>query len=257
MTTFRQLRILILLLVLALVAASAWLTKLRSTDWDSPLVVAIYPINADGSAVSGAYIDQLLLDQFAAIETFFRDEAGHYELALAEPVALVLGPVLEELPPQPPADRNILGVMLWSLKLRYWAWQVADAGPAADIQIFVLYYDPAEHPRLDHSLGLQKGLVGVVHAYAASQQSGMNQVIIAHELLHTLGATDKYDLATNVPLFPAGYADPGQQPLYPQSYAEIMAGRMAVSPAEIRQAENLGEVVIGEATALEINWIEN
>jgi len=32
--------------------------------------------------------------------------------------------------------------------------------------------------------------------------------VIAHELLYTLNATDKYDLNTGLPIFPNGYAEP-------------------------------------------------
>ena len=81
-----------------------------------------------------------------------------------------------------------------------------------------------------------------------------NHVVIAHELLHTVGASDKYDAVSNQPLFPAGYADPEQRPRYPQRRAEIMAGRMATSAASFRDAQRLKEVVIGEATAREIKW---
>ena len=44
-----------------------------------------------------------------------------------------------------------------------------------------------------HSTGLQKGMLGVVNAFASADQEGSNAVVIAHELLHTFGATDKYD----------------------------------------------------------------
>lgn len=53
---FRILRISLLMATLAIVAASTWLTRLRTTDWDAPLWVAIYPINGDGRATTAAYI---------------------------------------------------------------------------------------------------------------------------------------------------------------------------------------------------------
>lgn len=257
MSTFKQLRILFLLLILFLVAASTWLTQLRSTRWDKPLVVAIYPINGDGSAQSAAYIEGLSLDTFEDIETFFADEAEQFRLSLKQPVDIVLGPVLTDHPPAPPKDRNPLGVMWWSLKIRWWAWQVArDVGPPANIQIFVLYNDPDLNPQVAHSLGLKKGLLGVVHAFASPRQAAGNNVVVAHELLHTVGASDKYDLQTNLPLFPIGYAEPDNQPPLPQEFAEIMAGRVPLSLTTMRQARDLGEVMIGEYTAQEIRWID-
>ena len=257
MSTFRKLRILTLLFILLLVAVSSWLSQVRTTDWDQALTVAIYPINGDGSAVSRDYIAGLVLADFTPIAAFFREEAAHYELGLQTPVELVLAPQLTAMPPAPPEDRNLPGVMWWSLKMRYWAWQVArDGGPAADIQMFVLYHDPAVNPRVAHSLGLQKGLLGVVHAFASRREAGGNRVVIAHELLHTLGATDKYDLASNQPLYPIGYAEPDKQPPLPQQWAEIMAGRIPLSPNQAQQARSLEQVVVGETTAREIRWIK-
>jgi hypothetical protein len=123
------------------------------------------------------------------------------------------------------------------------------------IRLFVLYHDPATLPTVPDSHGLQKGLVGVVHAFAVREMTGANNIVIAHELLHTVGATDEYDLASGAPLYPAGYADPGRKPLYPQAEAEIMAGRRALSPTEFDMPHSLAGVVVGPATAREIRWI--
>jgi hypothetical protein len=123
-----------------------------------------------------------------------------------------------------------------------------------DIRMFVLYHDPALTPQVPHSLGLTKGLIGVVYAFAAPDMDGENDVVIAHELLHTVGASDKYAPDTDAPRFPDGYGDPGQVPLYPQRFAEIMAGRKMLSAHRWQQAESLDEVLIGRATALEIRW---
>ena len=107
---------------------------------------------------------------------------------------------------------------------------------------------------MPHSLGLQNGLFGIVHAYAYEPYDATNNVVVAHELMHTLGATDKYDLVTLLPSFPGGYAEPEAEPRYPQRLAEVMAGRVALSPGEARMAESLDEVVVGPVTAAEIGW---
>src|SRR6202050_4843903 len=77
--------------------------------------------------------------------------------------------------------------------------------------------------------GRQKALVGIVHAFAQRDMAGRNDIVIAHELLHTVGASDKYDLGSDAPLYPIGFADRDRQPLFPQAEAEIMAGRRALS----------------------------
>jgi hypothetical protein len=106
-----------------------------------------------------------------------------------------------------------------------------------------------------HSLGLTKGLIGVVYAFAAPEMNGENDVVLAHELLHTLGATDKYDLSNDAPIFPDGYGDPRQVPLFPQRTAELMAGRRILGPNRWEQVSDLGQVVLGPATAAEIRWL--
>jgi hypothetical protein len=99
-------------------------------------------------------------------------------------------------------------------------------------------------------------LIGVVYAFAAPDMNGENNVVIAHELLHTVGATDKYSPADDAPRFPDGYGDPEQVPRFPQLKAELMAGRRMLSPDKWQQAASLDEVVIGNVTAREIRWLQ-
>jgi hypothetical protein len=257
MTGFKTIRVAVLLLILLMVAMTTWLDQYRSTRWRVPLFVAIYPIAADASPVTRRYLDALDAGQFKDIDAFFAREAARYHLPAAEPVRSRLQPELAVLPPQRTPGAGVLSTMLWSLKLRYWAWNVSrHAREPEDVRIFVLYHDPALTPTMPHSLGLTKGLIGVVYAFADPLMSGPNNVVIAHELLHTVGATDKYDPATDAPRFPDGYADPRQQPLYPQKYAELMAGRRLLAPDRWRQPASLDEVVVGPATALEIRWVK-
>lgn len=254
---FRSLRILFLLLVLLCVALGNWLARARSTSWEHSLRMVVFPIDADGSPATARYIASLRRDAFAPIDAFMASEAQRYGLALRDPMDVDVAPPVAALPPAVPHGGNALQIALWSLRLRYWAWANADyAGPTPQVRMFVLYHDPERVNRLSHSLGLQKGLIGVVNAFAADAQAGPNNVIIAHEMLHTLGATDKYDPRTNQPLHPMGFAEPELAPVFPQRFAEVMGGRVPVSPAEARIPDSLDEVLIGAATALEIRWLQ-
>lgn len=255
--TFRHLRIGLLLLILGAVVLSTWISRARSTDWDAALWVAIHPVNADSSQVSEEYIGALSDASFEAIETFMRREAQRYGVPIDEPVRVELYERVAEQPPELAPGASALRRAVWSLRLRWWAWRRdADGDRApADIRMFVLYHDPALSESVPHSLGLQKGLLGVVHAFADRDMNGENNIVIAHELLHTVGASDKYDWDTGQPAFPDGYADPEQVPLYPQRQAEVMAGRMAVSESEWDMPQNLRDVAVGPATAREINWV--
>ncbi len=253
---FRNLRVTLLLVVLFFVGMNSWLTQLRSTDWNEALWVVVYPVNGDNSRVSQRYIDNLSVETFDAVETFLALEAQRYGQQIREPVSIHLAPQVPGDPPMPPADGSILSVMLWSLKLRYWAWNNDTFdGPQPDVQMFVVYHDPKTHARLQHSLGLRKGMIGVVNAYAGRSMAQRNNVVIAHEFLHTVGASDKYDMANNQPLFPDGYAEPEKTPLYPQTRAEIMGGRIPLSKHDAVMPATVAKSSIGDKTAQEINWI--
>jgi hypothetical protein len=251
---FRKIRILILLLVLFVVAMDTWLTRAYSTDWDAPLYVGIYPINADGSDVVERYIDALGEDDFEAIESFVKRETERYGKAIDRPVRMVLGATIDEQPPAIDPEPNVIDIMLWSLRMRLWAGNVADGKEryAPDVRIFVRYHDPDTTLRLESSVGIEKGMFGIVNAYASRRLASQNNVIIAHEFLHTLGATDKYDLATGQPIAPHGLAEPDSSPLYPQRYAEIMGGRIALAPDDAVIPQSLRYVLIGPLTAAEI-----
>jgi hypothetical protein len=252
---WRNIRVLILLLILLWAATHTWFERISSTGWKQPLWVGIFPVNADGSATAQAYIDGLQTKEFADIEDFMGREAHRYGKELPEPVHIVLYPQVRQVPPQLDRGDGLIGTALWSLKLRWFAWREATVSRAPPrVRLFVLYHDPSTLASVPDSHGMQKGLLGVVHTFALRPMAGSNSIVITHELLHTLGATDKYDPSTGAPLFPIGFADPNQQPLYPQDEAEIMAGRRALSAQDAEMPAALNAVVVGPATAAEIRW---
>ncbi len=252
---FKTFRVTVLLIVLALVAFNTWFDRYRSTRWRSPLIVAIYPIAADSSPATAAYVAGIDAERYAPIDRFFVREGARHHLDTGEPVHTSLRAGLRELPPQRAADAGVLGTIAWSLRLRWWAWRVSrGSGEPFGVRMFVLYRDPRLSPTVPHSLGLSKGLLGVVYAFADHRMDGANDVVIAHELLHALGASDKYAAADDAPIYPDGFGDPGQVPLYPQATAELMAGRRMLAADRWEQPESLDEVVIGSASAREIRW---
>jgi hypothetical protein len=250
----RQLRILALLLVLLIVAVGTWRDRARSTQWRVPLFVAIYPIAADDSPVTQRYVASLDAGRYADIDQFFAAQAHRHGITLPVPLQTRLKTPLAQRPPER-AGPGALSTLVWSLKLRFWAWRrTSGASEPADVRVFVLYHDPAIKPTVPHSAGLAKGMIGVVHAFAQPDMDGGNGMVIAHEIMHTLGATDKYDPDTDAPRFPDGYGDPLQSPRYPQRSAELMGGRRALTPTSWEQPSGLAECVIGAATADEIRW---
>jgi hypothetical protein len=216
--------------------------------------VKVYPINADGSDISDEYIAALKIEGFADIEAFIDRETARYGKSLARPLRMELGRPIREQPPAVEPGAGIFGVMLWSLKMRWWASSTAGKQDSIDpdVRIFVRYYSPDDAYTLENSVGLQKGMVGIVNARASRRQQGGNNVIIAHEFLHTLGATDKYELASGQPIPPHGLAEPDRSPVYPQRWAEIMGGRIALAADDAVIPKSLKYAVIGPLTAKEI-----
>ncbi len=131
-------------------------------------------------------------------------------------------------------------------------WQ--SDGPSGDIVVFAVFHEPAGGAALDRSTALHKGLIAVAHLFADQTARATNQIVLAHELLHTLRATDKYSLTSNAPLYPDGYAAPEARPLLPQTKAELMAGRIPLDEQHADMPTHLREVVIGPVTAREIGW---
>lgn len=259
---YKVIRVTILLLVLLVVGMNTWLTQIRSTDWDAPLFVAIHPISGDNSSKTLQYLERLEEWHFDDIEHFVATQATRYGVTLygqasTQPVSVQLGDTLQELPPALPSDNNMLSSFLWSLKFRFGHWQMKRDSPlaGADIHLYVVYYDPDQLPILEHSVGLQKGMVGIVNAYGDRRYTRSNAVVMTHELMHTLGATDKYDPATGNPNYPEGYAEPDKTTLYPQRYAEIMGGHIPVSKSSSQMPGSLAQTIVGKATAKEINWL--
>lgn len=255
---FRIVRTFVLLGILIAVGLGSWQTSRRIAQWDLPLRVTVHPIAGDDSDATRRYVASITERTFQPVQRFFDDEASRYDVATSfgQHLRVRRGPTLVEHPPPPPIGGNVLQIMWWSLRVRYWAWSVVPAtSPAPDIVLFVIYFDPKRTDSLEHSVGLEKGRIGIVEAFADDTMTGTNNVVVTHELLHTVGASDKYDPRTREPRFPDGYAQPDASPRVPQRFAEIMAGRIPVSPSQSTLPPSLNATLVGEATAREIGWV--
>jgi hypothetical protein len=254
----KRLRVAALLYVLLFVAAAQFFTARNATDWDAPLWVDIYTVAGDEHAATRRFVDGVNAMEFADAEAFLAREARRYGVGLEQPFKLrLIGEHKADLP-QLAANAGAIDVLLWSLRMRWLAtrlrWQAE--GPSGDIIVFAVFHEPAEGVALDRSTALHKGLIAVPHLFATREARATNQIVLAHELLHTLRATDKYLPASNAPSYPDGYAEPQARPLLPQRKAELMAGRIPLDERRAQMPRSLDEVVIGEATAREIGWQE-
>lgn len=254
---FKVFRITVLLFILALVWKHFDNQKKIVQNWQGTHDVVITPINFDGASSTQAGINKLSNEQFKEIDDYLNKQAKQYAINLGSSIQVRLGNTINSLPPKlPNIGASRWDVVLWSLKLRWWAWQNKTLDShASQINLYVMYSSPKPNQRLPHSTGLQKGLIGLIHANANPKSRKRNNMIITHELLHIFGASDKYDLRNGRPLFPEGYANPNQSILFPQRKAEIMAGRIPTSETRFARVFGLSQTVIGKKTAQEIGWI--
>jgi hypothetical protein len=254
---WRVIRISVLWLVLVVVAGQAWLDRYSTTQWQRAVHVGAFPVAADASPATARYLTQLDQQKIDDVGAFLKQEARRYAVSVDEPIELTLYPTLTSPPPALEPGASVLTRIIWSLKLRYYRYRtlatISRSRPK--IAVFLLYHDPALTQSVPHSAGLQRGLTAVVHLFASRSQESQNRIVITHELLHTFGATDKYDLTTDLPAYPNGFAEPQLAPRYPQRLGEIMAGRMPITATEARLPDSLEQELVGPLTAHEIGWV--
>ncbi len=254
---FKRIRIAILLYILAFTALGNFLAAARSTDWDETLWVDVYPINADGSPHTQAYIENLGTTDFERIEKYFSTEARRYGVSIEQPFRVELGPQLERDIPELASTPSILNTLIWSLRMCWFAARVdpGSSRPSPDIKLFALYYEKSEALVLDRSATLKRSLIAAAKLFAGNSSQDANQIVMVHELLHTLGATDKYDLGSNLPIYPEGYAIPELNPRHRQQVAELMAGRIPLDERRIEMPNGLQRTLVGPVTAAKIGWL--
>ena len=199
---WRRLRIAVLLLILLFVALNTYFDRVYSTDWNIPLRVAVYPINADGSAVTRALHPAAVAPtRFPRIETFFEQEAKQYGLQMERPIRLTLAPPLSQSPPalEPDAGMTVRCAVEPADALSGRGEWTRRPGRRRTSSCSCCITILRSRPRSRIPSACRKDCSAVVHVFADAAHEGSNDTVIAHELLHTLGATDKYDLRTNQP----------------------------------------------------------
>ncbi len=257
---WKTIRILILMVILTKAIQQSYAENV-SASWQKKLYVAVYPINAevvdsDAYHEVNAHIKSLTTEDFDAVETYFSNQAEAYQLRVVQPIEMMLGGNVKVAPPAPPNPDNTPMVMLWNVGFQFYSWFVGtETEIKPDVKLYLVYHDPSAHPTLGMSTALYKGRIGRINVYGKREFHDKNLVVLAHELLHTFKATDKYHMHNNYPSFPDGFAEPEKKPLYPQRLTELMGGRLPVDSHHAQMPEKLSETIIGKKTAKEIGWI--
>ncbi|MFT5136306.1 MAG: hypothetical protein ACI9XU_002040 [Arenicella sp.] len=167
-----------------------------------------------------------------------------------------LGEPIYNAPPVTPLPASSsLEIALWSLSLRWWAWQNQPSDyHNSQIRLYVLYQAPHEGVSLAHSTGLRNGLMGLIYARVNGSNKKFDNVVVTPALLHIFGAVDKHDLFNGKPAYPDGYAQPDLMPVHPQNLAEIMGRSIPISENRHEVARRPKRTMIGPQTAQEIAW---
>lgn len=99
----------------------------------------------------------------------------------------------------------------------------------------------------------ENGRIGTVDVELGPDAVDFALIVTAHELGHTLGATDKYDAATGKTILPSGLAEPDLVPQIPQRFIEMMARTKPTTKGE-EAVVRIDELAVGPLTAKEIGW---
>lgn len=169
---------------------------------------------------------------------------------------VVYGPVPLEEPLPVPAD-GLAAAVRYAYQLHRFTRDVdgrADVPSRGfDSRIYLLLRPPSVHGIVE-GMSEQGGRVGIALAELDESTVDLSLFVAAHELFHTLGATDKYD-ASGRAIYPHGLAEPGRIPRFPQRYVEIMARNRPVAIGREVRPESLDELWVGQKTAQEVGWL--
>jgi hypothetical protein len=246
----------VLLMVAGYAARDAYVRRER-TDWQRTLLVAVVVLEAEAvqDSALAAFSERLpLLQEKLALE------ARRYRPNLALPFEFQqFGPIeVREPPPQPGGD-SFFDLGYHAFRLSRYLGQIDDhagvASRAYDGRLYITVRPPKRGARaIVEGFSEQGGRIGNVTVELDDGMVDLALLVVAHELMHTLGATDKYD-ARGHAVVPHGLADPDQQPLYPQSHVEIMARNRPLALGQEVLPESLEELRVGSKTAREIGWL--
>lgn len=258
---FFRIRVTILLLVLAgvlLWAGNDWWRRHQRRAWKRPLRVAIVLVEREPVPLPTL---QVLAARTFELDRRLSQEYERYGHVGSPPFSFVVkGPVTATHdPPRATAD-DLSSLAKHSYALWQWTRDLDRRGNVEwrgyDARIYLVLRPSREaEPRVVEGESEQGGRVGVARADIDEGMLDFALFVTAHELFHTLGASDKYDAAGNA-RFPGGFASPEQQPLYPQPGAELMARSVPVSPTSERPPDALSDLFVGEETAREIGWMK-
>lgn len=254
MSKGKSIRVLLLLLILAPLTFVAFAERDPRPGWDRPMVVGIYPYSADEDPAVLEWIERLSPADFRPIEAWLAGQAAAYQLEVDIPFELLLGRPLQNAPPPPPRQDKTWERLRWAAALRWWAWRFDDQGLGIDIIVVARFHGESTPYRQLQSIGMHSPRLALVKQIASELEQPRNKLILAHELLHTVGASDHYQPGSGRPRHPQGYVEPNREPRYPQPAGEVMSMAWPFAADIHIDLHELENARIGATTAREIGW---
>ena len=256
---FRRIRIAFLLVVLVFTAAwgahRSWRRWSRGS-WEQPIQVGLVLLSPGGDVDAESWrggIDALSVATRRGDGALAGARAARHSRSRWSARCAGAAPSPSRPPTGSPLDRAWHAIDVWRT-VRDIDRAAGGAAGGFDVRVFFLCDSlPGSPLGFAEGSGAVNGEVAFVRGSCGGDLS-LSLQTIGHELLHTVGATDRYDTSGHARV-PDGLADPGRLPLYPQVHAEWMAGEVALAPGRGRLPESLEELRVGEATAREIGWI--
>ena len=259
---FYLVRVGVLLFVLFFVVLYA-IRDVRSrrarNDWRAPVDVAIVVVHVAGTEPVEPEALLAFRARAPALADRLAAEAERIHPGIVRPFRFtVFGPVEAGAAAPQPASDGVVDLVKQAWRQNRW---LAGVDPAAgvvtdqwDTRIYVEARKPASVKRsFVEGLSQEGGRIGIVAVELDPSMADFTLFVVAHELLHTLGATDKYD-ANGFALDPSGLAEPDRVPKYPQRFAEVMARNRPLTADREAVPAVLGELAVGGLTAQEIGW---
>ncbi|MGC4090373.1 MAG: hypothetical protein QM756_21340 [Polyangiaceae bacterium] len=254
-----RIRVGVLLSLLAIVIAYAVRDvrgRRERTSFQRTLSVALVIVEA--APVERAALLSLQ-KRVRALEDKLTREFRRYRPGGVQPFAFVsFGPVAQGVAPPVRAVDGAFGLVrrAWD-SLRFTRDVDARAGvPSSgfDTRLYVVVRPPKSSARaFVEGQSEQGGRVGVALVELDETMVDLALFVAAHELFHTLGASDKYD-GLGRTRFPEGLAEPELSPQLPQRFAELMAENRPVDATHEEPLSSLDELAVGPLTAAEVGW---
>lgn len=262
---FFRIRVGILLTILVGLILFAWgdaRSRAARNDWSRTLDVAIVLVETGPTGSIDGDVEARLRDRADTLASTLDEEMRRYRDG-SPPFSFQIFPVQAEglHPPPPPDDEGIVAAARYTWELHRFTSHLDDVAGLAekrfDSRIYLLA-SPIANARRKSVEGLSQegGRVGLVEVELDASMVDFALFVVAHELLHTLGAVDTYD-ASGEPRAPEGLADPERVPLYPQDAAEVMARHRAIAVGRSVPPERLDELRVGASTARAIGWLRS